>query len=87
MRYHTYLGYEYKIFICTGDREVGSYTVYANNYAHAATKFGNQWNTNTCSSLYGTTWRNAGRRDGLPTFHRYMTDNKGNTILLVMHGQ
>ena len=83
----------YRVYICSGTpetenyRESGSYTAYGKNYLNAALELATHWNK--CSSLnnYGKEWKSAGKRDGNPKKHQYVTDELGHKLLLITTGE
>lgn len=76
----------YSVFICSGKgknyRESGSYTAYGLNYLDAARRFAATWNRNGIKT-FGEQWKKSGRRAKMPKRHHYLTDERGNKLLLL----
>lgn len=76
----------YKAYVCSGDRESGSYACYGKDYKDAALNFGNHWNR--CGfPTYGNQWEEIGNAQGYPKQSMFLKDNKGNRILLIATGE
>lgn len=74
----------YKAFLCDCGREYGSYECYGNTYAEAAVQLTKHWNKCSRYQKYGSQWGKSGYKEsGMPKEHQYLTDEIGNTLLLV----
>jgi hypothetical protein len=83
----------YRVYICSGTpdtenyRESGSYDAYGKDYFDAVLNLAKHWNK--CSSLnnYGSIWKSAGKKQGNPKNHLYLTDELGHKLLLINTGE